>query len=230
MFYLQPHIGGQESPLTRTRKVYGLSAPRWIARLSFRAGHGYEGSVGYGPRGDDPAFYAARLDALIAELQGGLNCIRFHDFRRPKPQSYLSNYWVAGIPPTVEFTPRGASSMVVRRPWGSLGPSVGDYVGGDGRPHIVTKVIPGSDRSMMSVAPEDGYITVEFQPPLSASIDQDSPLEMVRVTARFRLVSEDAGQNEGEVGAPIEYVLDFTEDLLSQESGPVGPPPIPEPM
>ena len=222
MFYLQPHIGGQESPLTRTRKVYGLSAPRWIARLTFRAGHGYEGTVGTGPRASDAAFYAARLDALIAQLNGDLACVRFHDFRRPRPQSYLSQYHVAGVPPLVDYAPRGATSFTVQRPRGSIGPSIGDYVGGDGRPHIVTKVSGGNGGSMMSVGPEDGRILVEFQPPLSSAIEQDTPLEMEKVTARFRLVSEDAGQNEGEVGAPVEYVLDFAEDLL--------PPPSMEPV
>lgn len=237
LFYLQPHIGGQESPITRSRKVYGLSAPRWIARLTFRAGHGYDRDVGMGPRANDAAFYAARLDALIAELQGGLHCIRFHDFRRPRPQSYLSGYYVAGVPPTVAFASAGATSIEVYRPHGSIGPSIGDYIGGDGRPHIVTKVTPGNSVSMMSVAPEAGIITVEFQPPLSAAIDDGTPLEMVKVSARFRLTSEDAGQNEGEVGQPVEYTLDFAEDLLPDTDsgwlpGPGGPggPPMPEPM
>jgi len=236
MFYLRPHIGGQESPLTRTKKVYGLSAPQWIARLTFRAGHGYEGTVGTGPRGDDAAFYAARLDALIAELHGGLNCIRFHDFRRPRPQSALSSY--APSFATVDYAPAGASSVTVRRLSGWVGPSIGDYIGGDGRPHIVTRVTPGDSLSMMSYADGDGAITVEFQPPLSLPIDQDSPLQMEEVTARFRLVSEDAGENEAEVGVPIDYVLDFTEDLLPPTTSgfpegpgfPGGPPEMPEPM
>jgi hypothetical protein len=78
MFYLQPHVGGQESPLTRTRKTYGLSAPRWVARLTFRAGHGYDDggmSDRFGPRADDAMFFAARLDALIAQLKGGLQIV-----------------------------------------------------------------------------------------------------------------------------------------------------------
>lgn len=211
MFYLQPHIGGQESPITRTRKVYGLSAPRWIARLTFRAGHGYDDlGIGVGPSGDDPIFWAARLDALIAELQGGLNCVRFHDFRRPMPQSYLTNY----APPLaiVGGAADGATTINVQRGYGNIGPSVGDYIGGDGRPHIVTRSTPQAG-SMMSVAPESGVISLQFQPPLSSAIAAGSALETGPVTARFRLISEDAGQNEGEVGAPIEYVLDFTEEL-----------------
>lgn len=233
-FYLKPHIGGQESPLTRTKKVYGLSAPQWMARLTFRAGHGYDRSVGRGPSATDAVFYAARLDALIAELQGGLHCIRFHDFRRPRPQSYQSTYGGR----TVDFAPRGASAITIRGPYGSVGPSIGDYIGGDGRPHIVTKITPGPPGIMMSVFPAEEALTVEIQPPLSLPIDDGSALEMVEVTARFRLMSEDAGQNEGEVGVPIEYVLDFAEDLLppvgngfpDDPGGPVEGPPNPEPM
>lgn len=213
MFFLQPHIGGQESPLTRRRKVYGLSAPRWVARLTFRAGHGYDGDNlyrGLGPSAGDAAFYAGRLDALIAQLQGGLHVVRFHDFRRPKPQSYLTSY----TPPmTLDGAAEaGASTIVIQRGHGEIGPSIGDYIGGDGRPHIVTDVSPRSG-SMQSAGGPDGKITVTFEPPLSAPIAAAAPLEVEMITAPFRLVNEDDGANEGEVGQPIEYVLDFVEEL-----------------
>lgn len=209
-FYLQPHVGGQESPLTRTRKTYGLSAPRWIARLTFRAGHGYdpEGRA-FGPRADDASFFAARLDAFIAEMEGGLFPVRFHDFRRPRPQSYLTQY---SPDMTVEAAPVGASSIVINRARGAIGPSIGDYVGGDGRPHIVTSVSPKLG-SMMSVGSADGKITIGFKPPLSAPLTAGSMLEIEEVSALFQLTSEDAGQNEGEFGTPIEYVLEFSEKL-----------------
>ncbi len=211
LFYLQPHIGGQESPLTRTRKVYGLSAPRWMCRLTLRAGHGWdreiEGRVG--PSMSDPMFWAARIDALIAELQGGLNCVLLHDFRRPRPQSHLSTY---SPDITVDAAAAGASSIVVRRGHGAIGPSIGDYVGGDGRPHIVTRVTPASG-GMMSAGSEAGVITVAFEPPLARPIAQGVRLQQHKVTAPFRLVSEDAGQNEGQVDGLVEYVLDFVEDV-----------------
>lgn len=211
MFYLQPHVGGQESPLTRTRKVYGLSAPRWVARLTFRAGHGFDPrDVGYyGPHGADPAFYAARLDALIAQLQGGLHCVRFADWRRLRPQAPSSDIFPR---PPVDAAPAGATFVIVRTRPGYLGPSVGDYIGGDGRPHIVTAVWPANG-SMTSGAGADGAIRVEFQPPLSSPVAQGQPLIMGAVDAPFRLVSEDAGQNEAAFDAPIDYVLDFVEDL-----------------
>ncbi|WP_245892556.1 hypothetical protein [Novosphingobium guangzhouense] len=210
-FYLQPHVGGQESPLTRTRKVYGLSAPRWLARLTFRAGHGYE-EVGVGPTENDPAFYGARLDALIAEMDGGLNCVLFHDFRRPRPQHYLTNYHGPAV--VAVTAPIGSSSITLQIGEGNLGPSIGDYVGGDGRPHIVTGFSPTIAR-MTSIAPADGLITVRFKPPLSSAIPSGAELPIGKIPARFRLSGgDDSGQNEGEVGSPIEYALEFTEELL----------------
>ncbi len=204
LFYLQPHIGGQESPLTRTRKVYGLSAPRWIARLSFRAGQG-DGVTA--PRANDALHYAARLDALIAELQGGLNCALLYDFRRPEPQSHLSR------PLTLlDAASAGDTSIAISLLHGTIGPSIGDYVGGDGRPHIVTRATPVAG-SMMSAGSLTNTAEVMFQPPLSAPIAAAAVLPVRKVTGRFRLASEDAGANEGEVGAPIEYALEFTEEL-----------------
>jgi len=213
MFYLQPHVGGPESPLTRTRKTYGLSAPRWVARLTFRAGHGYDdvgsGECRYGPSADDARFSAARLDAFIAELEGGLNLVRFHDFRRPRPQSYLTSHSPAI---TMDAAEAGDHEITIHRGEGEIGPSIGDYIGGDGRPHIITAVSPKKG-SMMSVGGADGKINLVFKPPLSAAIAQDAELEIEAVTALFRLTDSDAGQNEGEVGQPIEYVLEFAEEL-----------------
>ncbi|WP_311270488.1 hypothetical protein [Sphingobium sp. WCS2017Hpa-17] len=213
MFYLQPHVGGQESPLTRTRKVYGLSAPRWLARLSFRAGHGYdevglaEGRVG--PQADDARFFAARLDALIAQLEGGLTLVRFHDFRRPRPQSHLTLFGQTTVATTALA---GATSIVINRAQGLIGPSIGDYIGGDDRPHIVVDVSPRAG-SMMSKGGADGKITLTFKPPLSAPVAAGTALEVGPITAPFELTNSEAGENEGEVGAPIEYVLDFMERL-----------------
>lgn len=211
MFYLQPHVGGQESPITRTRKVYGLSAPRWIARLTFRAGHGFE-EAGVGPSEADPAFYAARLDALIAEMEGGLNTVRLYDFRRPRPQHYLTNY---SQPAEVAvLAPIGSTSIVIQIGEGNIGPSIGDYIGGDGRPHIITGFSPKVS-SMTSIAPPSGLVTLQFKPPLSAPVAAGSPLILEKVDAPFRLTSgDDAGENEGEVAALIEYSLEFTEELL----------------
>lgn len=219
MFYLQPHIGGSESPLTRVRKVYGLSSPRWIARMSFRAG--YDGETGIGAWG-------GQLDALIAEMEGGLNRVRLWDFRRPYPvglrryyrQFAGMRYPFAGceeftlgerfvIPseaePTNEPAPAGATTMTfVGFVPGERAFQAGDYIGGDGRVHIVS--LAGG------TADADGRVTVAFKPPLQASVAAGAAVTM-QPTSLFRLTSEDAGQNETDVGEATEYTLDFAEDL-----------------
>ena len=209
-FYLQAHVGGSESPLTRVRKTYGLSAPRWIARLSFRGG--YDGAPVFG----DPEGFGPRLDSIIADLRGGEVKAVFHDFRRPSPLRPRS------VDQAVTFAAaaKGATFIVLRglSP-GSIAASAGDYFGGDGRPHIVSiaatiaagGIVTGAG-SVMTGA--DGTAKIGINPPLSAAIANGAVLPAL-ATGRFQLTSDDAGQNETEVGQPTEYTLDFVEDLLA---------------
>lgn len=208
MFYLQPHVGGAESPITRVRKVYGLSAPRWIARMTFRGG--YAGA----PRLRDTAGFGPRLDSLIADLQGGLNKAIFHDFRRPMPLQPQAR--VAAL--TARAAVKGAAALTVDgfAP-GGVAFSLGDYVGGDGRPHIVSAAATIAAGGVVSgagtiYADASGSAVVGINPPLSADVTAGTVLRWP-VPGRFTLNSEDAGQNETEVGAATEYTLDFSEEL-----------------
>lgn len=208
-FYLQAHVGGPESPLTRTRKRYGLSAPRWVARMSFRGG--YAGV----PRLGEAAGFGPRLDSLIADLKGGLNRALLHDFRRPRPVQPQ----FAGRAILSEGAAEGASAMTVAgfSP-GAIAFSAGDYLGGDGRPHIVslleTVTAGGHVAGAGSVmAGPDGRAIVGFNPPLRAAITPGTALNWP-VTGPFLLVSDDAGANEATVGEAVTHVLDFVEDLL----------------
>ncbi len=217
--YLQPHVGGSESPFTRTRKVYGLSAPRWLCRMTFRAG--YDGADGVGAWG-------GLLDALIMEMQGGLNPVALWDFRRPFPaglRRYYSQfagvrYPFAGgeeftlgerfiIPgeaePANEAAKTGATTMafVGFKPFERVF-LPGDYIGGDGRQHMVQR--PGA------IADANGRAVVSIYPPLWADVAAGAAVTM-QPTSLFQLASEDAGQNETEVGGLTEYTLDFIEKL-----------------
>lgn len=218
-FYLQPHVGGSESPLTRTRKTYGLSKPRWVCRLRFRGGYdGFSGHEAYGPQ----------LDAFITEMQGGLNTVNLWDFRRPYPialtryyaqfagESYTFDggetfslgeqfYIPSDAEPMNETAALGATSIVFA---GFLpGERVfnrGDYFGGDGRAHLIQND---------ATADVDGNALVNFQPPLKSALLAGNAVTM-RPKTPFQLVnSDDAGQNESEVGQLVEYVLDFVEDI-----------------
>lgn len=207
-FYLQAHAGGSESPLTRVRKVYGLSAPRWIARLTFRAA--YEGA----PRFGDPAGFGSRLDSLIADLQGGLVKARFHDYRRPLPiagQARVDRLMADAAPAGSTFLRvRGFASY-------GLAMGVGDYIGGDTRPHLVSAAATIAAGGVITgagsiYADASGAALIGINPPLAQPVAAGSVLTWP-VTGRFALTSDDAGQNETTVGEAAEISLDFVEDL-----------------
>jgi hypothetical protein len=220
-FYLRPHVGGVESPLTRTRKTYLLSKPVWVCRLSFRGG--YNGASGRGALG-------GRMDSLIVQMQGGVNRVLLWDFRRPYPvglKRYYSQfpgetYTFSGgrtftlgerffIPaeaePVNEPAEAGATTIV----FGGFEPGertfqTGDYFGGDGRGHIIHTA---------SLADGLGRVTVTFDPPLETDMVVGQAVTM-RPTTPFKLSTEsadDAGANDSEVDSAVEYNLDFIEDL-----------------
>lgn len=208
-FYLQPHVGGTESPFTRTTKKYGLSAPRWVARMTFRGG--YDGI----PHLNETGGFGPRLDSLIADLEGGLNVAVFHDYRRPRPARPVT----AMSSLVFDAAAVGASSVTVRgfAPY-SVALSAGDYLGGDGRPHITSIMHTQAAGGLVNgagaiMADETGAAIIGIRPHISAPITGGALVQWP-VTGRFELVGEDAGQNETEVGGATEYVLDFTEKLL----------------
>ncbi|MES2494640.1 MAG: hypothetical protein V4618_00870 [Pseudomonadota bacterium] len=195
-YYLQPHVGGTESPFNRQRKTYELSAPRWLCRLSFRGG--YDGPSGAAAMG-------AYLDALIVQLRGGVNRVPIHDFRRP---TWRRSRWgrpvVTNAGLANEAAVKGATSIVVTGYAAhSYAYGVGDYIGGDGRSHLVR-----AD----AWADEFGKATVSFDPPLAADVAASAAIYS-EVTSWFTLVGDDAGMNETEVGELTPYTLDFIEDL-----------------
>jgi hypothetical protein len=191
-FYLQAHVGGTESPITRVRKTYQLSAPRWVCRLTFRGG--YDGDRAEAAMG-------AHLDAFIADLEGGAKTVPIYDFRRPvrRRQSAqvatLTNAAAAAGSTTMTISGFAPNAFAYGR---------GDYIGGDGRAHIATTDC---------IANASGVATVTFKPPLSAAVASGAAIYSY-VSSPFQLVSEDAGQNETEVGGLSEYALDFVEYLL----------------
>lgn len=198
-FYLQAHRGGTESPFTRVGKFYALSAPRWIAKLTFRGGYD-------GLNGDDAAGYGPRLDALLADM-GGLAQVQLWDWRRPAP--LVPQQVTSGSVLTIAAAGVGATSVTVHgfTP-GSLAFSTGDYLGcGDLRPHIVTAP---------SYADSSGSAVVSFKPAMSVAIAAGTPAITSQVPGIFRLAqdgADDAGMNETEVGVLTEYALSFVEDL-----------------
>lgn len=218
--WLQPHIGGSESPVTRTRKVYELSRPKWMSKLSFR---GLASEYGDAREAEIPPV----LDSLIIRMRGGANRIALWDMRRPYPRGltryyrqFLGDSYSFGggetftlgerffVPPEAEppneFALKGADAITFFgfKP-GEQVLKVGDYFGGDGRMHMFHN---------NGHADADGRVTMRFDPPLERDMLAGTAVFM-RPTTMMRLVGEDAGAATEEVGQATVYSLDFEEDL-----------------
>jgi hypothetical protein len=181
-FYLQPHTGGTESPFTRQTKVYGLSSPRWISSIALRAPDSADTWSG------DVAEWGERIDAFLDTLRGRFNRVQLWDFRRAGRTPSFSNGAASAGDSTITLT--GASAGDIR---------VGEYMGGDGRPHRINALeVSGSD------------LVASFLPHLETDIAVDAAT-FVRVAGYFRLTSDDAPANGSSVGELTQYNLDFVE-------------------
>lgn len=214
-----PHVGGSESPFTRTRKVYGLSKPRWRCSIGFTASR-FDGA-GAQRRG-------ARLDAMVARLNGGLTLVRLWDWHRPYPLG-LSDYYsqFAGdtwsfdggetfgdgelftigseAEPLNQAAAQGATSVIFE---GFAGAGVtvfreGDYFGAIDRPRIVT-----AD----AVTDEDGAALVSFAPALEAALGAGGTI-VTRPTGVFQLENVDAGASASSRRQRASWQFDFVEYL-----------------
>lgn len=194
-FYLQPYTGGSESPFSRQTKIYGLGAPRWVCAMSFRGGY-------WGTK--DQAAFGPRLNALIAKLRGRENRIAIYDFRLDKMRS---RGWTTAAGNSAASL--GASTMTIT----GLAPGTsifsGDYVGGDGRPHIITSA---TDALVAVVADSSGHADVNFEPPLKAAVGLNAAV-FGKPPGLFRLIDDDAGDNGVAVAEGINMTLKFVEDL-----------------
>lgn len=182
-FYLQPHTGGTESPFTRQTKVYGLSSPRWVCRISLRAPDSAD------RWGGAYAEWGERIDAFLATMDGRLNRVRLWDFRRPGRAAVFGNAATTAGSNTITLI--GASTGDIR---------VGEYIGGDGRPHIITSLTVSGSDLIATVKPHwESVVAVD-----AATFEN--------VSGYFRLTSDDAGQNPSSVGELTGYDLELVED------------------
>lgn len=188
-YYLQPHTGGSESPFSRVSKVYGLSAPRWMCSMSFRGGYnGLRDQEAFGPR----------LDALIAKLKGRQNRVTLHDFRRDRMRSPVWPRTAGNVAAIL-----GATSITITGLPPGTKVYAGDYLGGDGRPHIITDD---------AFANGSGQAVVNFLPPFKAAVGLNAAV-FAKPTGLFRLTDDDAGSNAVEVGDAVTMTLTFVEDV-----------------
>lgn len=195
LFYLQPHTGRSESPFTHQQKIYGLSAPRWICRMGFRGG--YDGLVAQ-------SAYGPRLDAFLTKLKGGQSRVSIYDFRRSRMRGRGWAYSASN-----DSALAGATTMTITglSPFAPI--YAGDYVGGDGRPHIIAS----SDGAAIAArADASGEVVVTFEPPLAANVAAGDAV-FGDAPGWFRLASDDGGSNPTAVGEVVTYDLEFIEDI-----------------
>lgn len=185
--WLQPHTGRSESPFTRQQKVYALSADLWRARFQFRGG--YDGTSGLSAIG--PV-----MDALLARLKGGQNRAGFWHFHRDEWRG-IDTTGIGNVAGSLGDTELSLTGLP---PGGTI--LAGDYIGGDGRVHIITEDVD---------VEVDGTAVVGFTPPLNADLLADTVVAGNPV-GWFRLVSDDAGRNPVQVGEAAIYNLEFLED------------------
>jgi hypothetical protein len=213
-FYLQNHTAVSTSPFTRQQQVYGVGAPRFVARMAFSGGYSGEGLRGKG----------ASLDGWLAKVKGALNTVALYDYRRPsrtgpgglaggvlsevtfdqgetflggevfESETATGNLAAAAGATSMTFTGADADELIFR---------AGDYVGGDGRAHIITEDAWGAP---------DGTVTVYFEPPLRTAIAADAAT-INRVLTAFRIQSDDAGANPTAFGDKSEYEIEFAEAI-----------------
>jgi hypothetical protein len=188
-FKLRPKTGGSQSPFNDATKIYGLSRPLWTCSLSFRAPRGMRW-------GDTRNLTARRIDALLAKLQGRVNRLALYDFDFPEPIGALATASgnVAAIAGDAHITATGMT------PGATV--LLGSYVGGDGRPHLVTDDV---------VVAGDGTALVPFTPAMNANVALNAATWR-RVTGFFRLTDDGLGDNFNEVDQLVPYSLQFIED------------------
>lgn len=187
--WLQPHTGRSQSPLTNALRTYALSQPLWRCRWQIRGGYdGASGLSGIGPA----------MDALLARLAGGQNRVGLWDFRRPDAIGFdasdVGNPAASLGDTTITLTNLVPGETV----------QAGNYVGGDGRAHIIVEDV---DVEL------DGTAVVTFKPALNADLLEDTVVVGNPLTW-FRLTSDEAGRNAVQVGDAVIYDLDFIEDPL----------------
>lgn len=187
--WLQPHTGRSQSPLTNAQRTYALSQPLWRARWQFRGG--YNGTIGAEALG--PV-----MDALLARLAGGQNRCGFWDFRRDA----MRGLNVVGV--GNDAASKGDTTITLKGLTPGETVLAGDYVGGEGRPHII---IEDAEVEL------DGTAVVAFKPALNADLLENTVV-VGRPLGWFRLTSDEAGRNPVQVGDVVAYNLDFIEDPL----------------
>ena len=212
-FWLEANTAVNQSPLTRATQVIIRPGARWHCDLTFN---------------QRSRVVAARIDAMLAQLDGSGGEMTLWDFRRPFPRGdaglmvnpivttftdgtefsdatdFLDAY-AAEFPYIYQSTAKGASALVVGG-WGGLEHALlaGDYIGVGGYLYIVCDD---------ARADAMGRASLTIRPNLRADVDVNAAITITRPRCRFRLADNSQGDNRTDGNFRSTYTLSFLESL-----------------
>lgn len=148
------------SPLSGQIQTIELPGARWVLSFSFR---------------NLVAADRALLEAFLAKMRGQANRFTVHDLSKPEPLGTFR-----GSPTTQGTTLQGATSVTFTGGAGQAATTIltGDKFSFGGELKIATA---------NATANGSGVITVNFEPPLRASVGASSAVTLVNPTALFML-------------------------------------------
>jgi hypothetical protein len=135
-FYLQPNTGGTRARSAACRSSTGHRSRNGFARF------GFVGASRAPTNGRAKRPVGRTSDAFLVQLEGRLNRVSLYDFRRPGRAPTFTNAPITAGTDTVTLI--GAAPAKIR---------VGEYIGGDGRPHIITSLTVSGSNLIAQVRP-----------------------------------------------------------------------------
>ena len=207
-FYLEHNAAIAASPLTRAMQVMNRPGVRWVCRMEFRN------------RG---AATAARIETLLARLEGPVHEVLLFDFRRPLPRGTAAalaatadftddtaftdgtGFAEYASAPTLSAVAAANADALHTEGWATSETVLlaGDYVCVAGRLHMVIDDV---------ISDSGGDALLRVRPRLRAAVGTGARLRVIRPPARFRL-TENAVPNEAEAGPLTSYSLSFVEAI-----------------
>ena len=212
-FYLEANTSRSESPLSRATQVLVRPGARWRCDLSFDSRN---------------RATAARLDAILASLDGSGQEVLLFDFRRVVPRGAAALMTgdvtttfddgtefddatdfadgTVATAPRVLFAAGAGADVVTSAGWAPREHALlaGDYVGISGRLYMVCNDARAS---------AGGVVDFQLRPRLRAPVAAETVIVTDRPTARFRLADNSQGGNRTQVGLFSSYSISLLESL-----------------
>ena len=212
-FYLEANTARNESPLSRATQVLVRPGARWRCDMTFD---------------NRNRVTAARLDALLALLDGAGQEVRLFDFRRAVPRGaaalltgditttftdgteFTDTFDFVdgrmGTAPVVLFLAGTGADAITTSGWAPREHALltGDYIGINGNLYMVCQDARASAA---------GVVDLQLRPRLRTPVAASTTIITIQPTARFRLADNSQGGNRTQVGLFSSYSISLLESL-----------------